>query len=44
MQEKKLVKKFDGVLDDLVTKFSDSLDSTTSTYDRVVLAKLLSNL
>lgn len=41
---KKLVKKFDGVLDDLVTKFSDSLDSTTSTYDRVVLAKLLSNL
>lgn len=41
---KKLVKKFDGVLDDLVTKFSDSLDSTTSTYDRVILAKLLSNL
>lgn len=41
---KKLVKKFDGVLDDLVTKFSDSLDSTTSTYDRVVLTKLLASL
>lgn len=41
---KKLVKKFDGVLDDLVSEFKYSLDSTTSTYDRVVLAKLLSNL
>lgn len=41
---KKLVKKFDGVLDDLVSKFEYSLGSTTSTYDRVVLAKLLSNL
>lgn len=41
---KKLVKKFDGVLDDLVSKFKDSLDSTTNTYDRVVLTKLLASL
>lgn len=41
---KKLVKKFDGVLDDLVSKFSDSLDSTTNTYDRLVLTKILASL